>query len=164
MVEPCFLKYIDCYEDGIWNDDKVPFISICSSKSCPSDGAYCGDIPQCLNKWRDQCFHRQHMYETFTTYYPSDEEIANDWIDRRIKRIKEVPKKRYYYSGQEMLDMLSDAADFDLRKGSSTVDDDLHSALEEIRSQGYSISMKRFKIILKKNFKDYYSTKFNALN
>jgi hypothetical protein len=89
------------------------------------------------------------MYETFTTYYPSDEEIANDWIDRRIKRIKEVPKKRYYYSGQEMLDMLSDAADFDLRKGSSTVDDDLHSALEEIRSQGYSISMKRFKIILK---------------
>ena len=46
------------------------------------------------------------MYETFTTYYPSDEEIANDWKDRRIKRIKEVPKKRYYYSGQEMLDML----------------------------------------------------------
>ena len=99
------------------------------------------------------------MLETTTSYYPSDEDTTN-WKDRRITKLRAIPGKRYHFSGQEMLDMLSDAADFHRHRGSGTVEDDLHSALDEIRSFGYSISIKRFKVVLETHFKDFYSFKF----
>ena len=135
--EGILIQFINCYDDGIWKDD-IPYISIC--ESCESDTQYCGDICICRNNWRDSCFYRQYRYDSYTDYYPSDTDITI-WKDKRILKLKEVTKRPYYMSGEAMLGLLE----------KSCLDEEAcDMILNDIRENGYKISIKNFKSIMKK--------------
>ena len=108
------------------------------------DNKYCGTLSDCRNRMRDYCFWRQFQYEDSTTYYPSDCDIAL-WKDKRILKLQSVLRKPYHYSGEHMISILDEAAEFNVINLNGIEDtgnsDNLDSALNEIRNFGYSITI-----------------------
>jgi hypothetical protein len=152
-------KFTDYYRDGSWNED-IPFISLCPQDSqCMLGDKYCGPLPDCRNRMRDFCFYRQFQYENSTLYYPSDCDIAS-WKDKRIIKLQSVLRKPYHYSGDHMISILDEAAEFNEINGIEDNNDNLNEALNEIRKFGYAINIFRFKIILKVYYFEYFQSKF----
>jgi hypothetical protein len=150
-MEAKFIENINCFQDGFWRDD-TPYVSISSCKNVgcciASDGdlaKYCSrEIKYCLNKWRDERFYKQHLFESDTDYYPSDCDISK-YQDKRVIKLQMVKRKPYHYSGEQMLNILNTTLNFA---------DNYHfeyseEVLNEIRKHGYSISIKKFKSIMK---------------
>ena len=153
------LKFTDYYKDGSWNE-QFPFISICpQNRRCLEESKYCGTLSDCRNRMRDYCFYRQYNYDNSTIYYPSDCDIAS-WKDKRIIKLHSVPRKPYHYSGEYRISILDEAAEFNAINGIEDNNDNLDSALNEIRKFGYSVSIFRFKIILKVYFHEYFQIEF----
>jgi hypothetical protein len=92
---------------------------------------------------RDYCFWRQFQYEDSTTYYPSDCDIAL-WKDKRFLKLQSVLRKPYHYSGEHMISILDEAAEFNANNGIEDNSDNLDSALNEIRNFGYGVTIFRF--------------------
>ena len=161
--EACFFNFMHCYKDGL-RIEGLPFISICSNISCCKDDIYCSkDTAVCLNRWRDICFRTQYYYETDTTYYPSDCEITG-WKDRRWLKLREVPRKPYYYSGNDMIALLDDAMLFVEVHGTDlenlALDQSYDMVMDDLRHAGYNISIRQFKKILNTYFPVYFLSKF----
>ena len=145
------LIYRNCYRYGVWRED-VPYLSTCPFENCGRDDiSYCSKSSyKCLNKFRDEYFYRKYQFDSYTDYYPSDEDITK-FADKRIGKLMKVKPKPYHWSGEKMIQTMREACE--TYQGSCCDSDEAwDEALSEIRAHGYNISIKRFKIIFAKYF------------
>ena len=130
----------------------VPFLSICSRRSCHKDGtSYCyAGASSCLNKVRDHAFWEQHQFETDIDHYP-DSAFFNHgtarFMDKRLLRLRTLAERPGFVSGPDIIHQMESASLFYAGKYSDA-NETVDEALAEIAALDFIISVEKWQSML----------------